>query len=179
MAEINFTFNLEQGFRLESDFQGEVGQIANMTIGGQKLPPDLAVADQTRKLYPGNVVGVLSEFAWAGGMADSIQIKAQISVKNRFALKNLQSKAASVQCELRTFQYDPNSGKWFSPLEFAGGTLNGTLKEMALSDTAGSVQTPINYELDFMVIPSGINKLAYATGSGLSVVKFWSGMPAK
>lgn len=179
MAEIKFTFNQELGFRLERDFCGEVGQIANLTIGGQKLAADLAVTDETRNLYSGNVVGVLTEFAWAGGTADPIQIKVQISLKNRIVLKQSQSRTASIECELRTFQYDPNAGKWFSPLECAGGTLNGTLKEMALSDTPGSVQMPINYEFDFTMVPSGINKLVYATSSMGSVIKFWNGAPRK
>lgn len=177
MAEISFAFNEEQGFRLEKDFKGLVGWIFNLTIGGQKITADLPVIDETGKFYSGDVVAVLTAFAWSGIAADPIQIKAQISSKNRFALKRVLSKGASVQCELRILQYDASGSDWFWPLE--SDALNATLKEAAVSDTPGSVQNPLNYELDFTVAPSGINKLTYSTGSGMSVVKFWSGPAGK
>lgn len=177
MAEISFELNQEQGFRLEKDFEGRAGWLFNLAIGGQKITADLPVIDETGKFYSGDVVAVLAAFTWSGVAGDPIQIKAQISLKNRFALKRLLSKGASVQCELRILQYDPSGSDWFWPLE--SDALNATLKEAAVNDDPGSVQNPLNYELDFTVAPSGINKLTYATGSGMSVVKFWSGPAGK
>ena len=184
LAAVSYTgLDVEQGFNFQRDDQPSVGFLTSLTLGGTVYTPDFTVTVPTNPPSTKTVVGVLSSQTWNGGLADPIQLKAQISTANKQKVALYQHSASNLTAQFTfvIYSYDPAVQTWFVSLTGTGtSSLQaqvvkvGTTVEVTLDTTPGSVLSPQNWGVAIAFAPQLVHQtLTLKPSSGTTVTKSW------
>lgn len=174
--------DVQQGFNFQTSGQTSVGFLTSLTLGGVAYTPDLTIKVPTNPQTTKAVVGVLSTQTWNGGVADPIQLKAQISTANKqkVALYQHSPSNLAAQFTFAVYNYDQVTKMYYLGLT-GNGTASlqaqvvkvGTAVEVTLDTTPGSVTSPQNWGVAIAFAPVGPQSLTYRPSSSQSLVKSW------
>lgn len=164
MAELTYSCSVNQGFNFHPDAQEYVGHLTKLKVGGKEMKADLAVT--TPEDITGDnvkVVGVMSSIYWGGGMAEPIEMTAQVSVTNKQELMLLQHSDlsdTSVEFQFIIFAYDQKKKKFYQALHCNDTDLKGLIfksgSELHLAidaDQSMEVENPPNFYFSLGVMP--------------------------
>ena len=182
-AVSNSGLDVAQGFNFKTTGQTGVGYLTSLTLGGVTYAPDLTVTVPTSPPTTKAVVGVLSAETWNGGVADPIQLKAQISTANKQKVALYQHSASNLSAQFTfvIYSYDQVVKQYFVSLTGNGTTSLqaqvvkvGTTVEVTLDTTPGTVvQSPQNWGVAIAFAPIGPQSLTYRVSSTQALAKAW------
>ena len=186
MPEINFdNLSLEQGFFPRGDVQDAFGFLPRLSIAGQTFATDINVSANFVS-FSGSVAAVLQSFRWGGGMTDAIELKANISTKNRnllFSMLHAFLASTKVTLDVKIFYFDQASATFYQALGVLGGNiLHGqiakavktTMLTLPSNRASGVVKSPQNWEFDLTILPGQPPaQLIYSYGPGNATAKNW------
>jgi hypothetical protein len=190
MATVPFDYacDMSYGFVPDPNVQERVGYVTSFAGLGlaEALRADLAVTSPlTRVTTP--VVGVIGNFAWAGGIGDPLKIDMYVSQENAVQLKTLQQTALTTTkvtaLDYSVIDYDQETKQWFiqaapqSP-PLSGIVPGGQNPELNVDLTPVPVKAGIDvnvYKVSVQIAP-GANQaygLTFANSSTKPVIKAW------
>ena len=183
-AQINFdALSPSQAINFQRDRQDSFGYLLVFKVGdgSSDIQTDLAISNPV--FGDGNVVGLLSSFAWDGGHGDPIAIQSYISVGNAQKIALLlhqQLTDTNLEFAVVIYNYDAETGEYFvalsSPLHLKG-LIERDGQNLLLHTGPGTpdIQSPLTRSLVFSALPGGTvaQDINYATSDQIKVVKQW------
>jgi hypothetical protein len=187
MAVSSFNCSVYQGFNFQKDFQGLVGHLVSLKIGGgEALKSDMSVTDPTSENMGTTVkvVGVVSQIFWNGGYADPIQLSFQVSTANKNTVATMQHQTLSntnVEMKFNIYDYDPDEKKFFKCFHTNDADLKGLIMkaggELQVNvdmDQSTEVMNPKNFAMGLGVMPQPESQdIHLAMSSSGNFVKKW------
>jgi hypothetical protein len=184
---IQYSLSAAQGFSYQKDVHYPFGVLTSWSFTGPglTLTPDLVSTDPTTGQSV-HVVGILTNFSWAGGTGDPIDLQLRVSTTNEQSLLNVLHNPPSNTTEtfsLTIYSWDPTAGKWFVAFQPVSPPLKGLIQKnssnallLSVNTTRNTdVSTPTNYSVTSDALPqSGATQsIDYRISSSSSVVKTW------
>ena len=164
MAEIEFTCNVAAGFAMPSAQHPQVGWVTALNgfgLASGTVKNDLTVTNPLTGSHT-PVVGVLSQFSWAGGSADPLQLQFFVSQENALQLRAaMQGPAARAVSALNfnVVSYYPETGAWYTALapqqQLSGIIVPAANPVLNVAANPVSVSGLSVYEVSAQIGPSG------------------------
>jgi hypothetical protein len=198
-----FTCDMQSGFLMQPNVHKQIGYVtAFQAFGAPALSGDLALSVPFTPLHelltmtraPGlppvtNVVGVIENFSWSGGLADPLKITFFVSKENAILLNALQQTSFKTDAVSSLGwwigNYDPEAKVWFEAAYPASSpTVSGTFPNssaLSVSLTPVPVADGIDvnvYAVSIQVFPTphSIFSLLFANSSRSAVIKSWGSL---
>lgn len=159
------TLDVVQGFNFRADKTTAVGCVTQLTIGSTALKADLVTKDPTNPSSSIACVAVMGSITWNTGAGDVFDLQGQVSADNRQAIVTylLTTPNLSTTFQLKVYEYDATSKKYFAAIYGNDGVEKGTIpktgstpKLSVASTPSTQVQSPANYALNISIAPQPI-----------------------
>jgi hypothetical protein len=166
---------VQNGFVIDPNEHARVGYITDFNGLGLSVPlaRDLRVNLPFKPTYPqfgnmqvvngppfpANVVGVIENFTWSGGVSDPIRIDFYVSQENAFLLRasgsGLKKNVQSIGWWIGA--YDPYTLRWFEEAKpWSSPTLEATIQAISIDLTPVAIKNGIDinvYRVSIEIVP--------------------------
>jgi hypothetical protein len=183
MPEIYKTCSVFNGFNFRRDKHEMIGHVTSLKIGDKAFTADFSLTKPDDEAEV-KVVGVLSDFNWAGGYAEPTSFNFQISITNKnevALLLHTEIKSLAVEICYNVYEYDRDAKEFYRSVHTNDAALTGLIqiegeeRILYLQDEPGmEVEQPLNFGVVLGVVPEDTaQEIHLAVSTDKKFVKQW------